>query len=93
MHIWWRKRDWHALLDAAGCARWRPFRHAATNVLTFDKIEETYRNLELPVNVCESAQDCIDNSDVVVIMHPDKDFSNLDFTDTDVIDLWGLLKE
>jgi UDPglucose 6-dehydrogenase len=63
------------------------------NVLTFDKIEETYRNLELPVNVCESAQDCIDNSDVVVIMHPDKDFSNLDFTDTDVIDLWGLLKE
>ena len=63
------------------------------NVFTFDKIEETYRNLELPVDICHSAQDCIDNSDVVVIMHPDRDFSNLDFTDTDVIDPWGLLKE
>tara|TARA_R100000458_G_C8260407_1_gene235977 strand:- start:166 stop:1398 length:1233 start_codon:yes stop_codon:yes gene_type:complete len=59
-------------------------------VYTYDKLEETNTNLNLPTRICGSAQECIDNSDVVVIMHPDKSFSNLNYGDTKVIDLWGI---
>ena len=60
------------------------------HVYTYDKLEETNTNLNLPTRICGSAQECIDNSDVVVIMHPDKSFSNLNYGDTKVIDLWGI---
>ena len=59
-------------------------------VYTYDKLEETNTNLNLPTRICGSAQECIDNSDVVVIMPPDKSFSNLNYGDTKVIDLWGI---
>lgn len=63
------------------------------DVYTYDKLEETHTNLNLPTRICDSAQECIDNSDVVVIMHPDKSFSNLNYGDTKVIDLWGIKEE
>jgi len=59
-------------------------------VYLFDKLEETYVNLGIKANVCKTAQECIDSSDVVVLMHPDKDFSRLNFENTKIIDLWGL---
>ena len=56
----------------------------------YDKLEEAYLNLGIDLNNCSTPQECVDNSDVVVIMHPDKDFSKLDFNNTEVIDLWGI---
>jgi UDP-glucose 6-dehydrogenase len=61
-------------------------------VYTYDKLGETHDNLQIKTNVCETAQQCIDNSDVVVIMHPDRDFSVLKYGDKKVIDLWGIVK-
>ena len=61
-------------------------------VYTYDKLDETHDNLQIKTSVCETAQQCIDNSDIVVIMHPDKDFSVLKYGDKKVIDLWGIVK-
>lgn len=60
------------------------------NVFVYDKLEETYDNLNMEVVNCSSAQECVNSSDVVVIMHPDKDFSNLNFDNVKLIDLWGI---
>ena len=54
-----------------------------------DKIQETFDNLEDDINQFDDPQECIDNSDVVVIMHPDKDYSNLNYKD--VVDYWGIV--
>jgi UDPglucose 6-dehydrogenase len=37
-------------------------------------------------------QSCIDNSDIVFILHYDKEFSLLNYTDKCVIDPWGLIQ-
>lgn len=58
----------------------------------YDKIEETYQNLGANINQFESAQECVYNSDIVVIMHPDSYFSNLDYSKTNVVDYWGVLR-
>jgi len=58
----------------------------------YDRIEETYQNLDVDINLFESAQECIHNSDIVVIMHPDRYFSNLEYGKTNVVDYWGVLK-
>ena len=58
----------------------------------YDRIEETYQNLDVDINLFESAQECIHNSDIVVIMHPDRYFSNLEYDKTNVVDYWGVLK-
>jgi len=58
----------------------------------YDRIEETYQNLDADINLFESAQECIHNSDIVVIMHPDRYFSNLEYGKTNVVDYWGVLK-
>ena len=62
------------------------------NVFLCDKLDETHDNLGLNTNACSTAQNCIDKSDVVVIMHPDEDFSNLNYQGKQVIDLWGINK-
>tara|TARA_R100000234_G_scaffold81297_1_gene51110 strand:- start:3669 stop:4895 length:1227 start_codon:yes stop_codon:yes gene_type:complete len=59
-------------------------------VNTYDKLKETHTNLSLNTVECVTAQDCIDKSDVVVIMHPDKDFSKLNYDNVELIDLWGV---
>ena len=58
----------------------------------YDSIAETYSNLDVIINECSSPQECIDISDVVVIMHPDKSFSSLNYTDKQVVDYWGIVK-
>jgi len=60
------------------------------DVYLYDKLEESYTNLGLDINQCETAQECIDQSDIVVLMHPDKDFSKLNYENVKVVDLWGL---
>lgn len=59
-------------------------------VNTYDKLEETYANLNLNTVEFASAQECIDKSDIVVIMHPDKDFANLNYDNVELVDLWGV---
>ena len=61
-------------------------------VFGYDKIEETFSNLDEDVVVCKNAQECIDSSDAIVIMHPDQDFSNLNYVNKKVVDPWGLLE-
>ncbi len=56
----------------------------------YDKIEETYDNLGIECTQYLEAQQCVDSSDLVVIMHPDKDFANLNFDNVEIIDLWGI---
>lgn len=58
----------------------------------YDKIRETFENLEDDIKKYDNPQECIDNSDTVVIMHPDNYYSNLDYIDTVVVDYWGVLK-
>ena len=36
-------------------------------------------------------EECIENSDVVILMHPDKRYSQFDFSDVEVVDYWGIL--
>jgi len=61
-------------------------------IYTYDKLEKTYNNFELETNICETAQECVNRSELVVIMHPDKDFANVDYGMVDVVDFWGVLK-
>jgi len=58
----------------------------------FDRIEESYQNLDVKINKFDSAQECIDSSEIVVIMHPDNYYSNLDYVNTFVVDYWGILE-
>lgn len=59
----------------------------------FDYIDETFENLELSdkILIHKTPQDCINNSDIVLIMHPDKRFSNLIFDDKIIVDYWGIV--
>lgn len=58
----------------------------------YDPIPETYTNLDMSISEFESAQMCVDNSDVLVIMHPDKAYNSLNYMDKKVIDYWGVIK-
>lgn len=58
----------------------------------YDSIAETYSNLDMNINEFSNPQECIDNSDVVVIMHPDKLFGDLNYGDKKVVDYWGIVK-
>jgi UDPglucose 6-dehydrogenase len=57
----------------------------------YDPISESYTNLDLNINTFSDPQECIDNSDVVVIMHPDKRYSELNYYDKEIIDYWGIV--
>ena len=63
---------------------------ADKTVYAYDPLEESYENLGCPINRSESAQECIDSSEVVILMHPDKSYKNLCYTQTEVVDVWGL---
>lgn len=58
----------------------------------YDSISETYSNLDMNINEFSNPQECIDNSDVVVIMHPDKLFVDLNYDNKKVVDYWGIVK-
>lgn len=57
-----------------------------------DFLPETFDNLDYRINAYKSVQKCIDDSDVVVIMHPDKKYKDFDFLNKTVVDFWGVLK-
>jgi len=57
----------------------------------YDPISESYINLDLNINTFSDPQECINNSDVVVIMHPDKRYSELNYYDKEIIDYWGIV--
>lgn len=59
-------------------------------VYTFDKMEEAHENLGLETDICNTAQECVNKSDVIVIMHPDKDFARLNYDNVQLVDLWGI---
>lgn len=48
--------------------------------------------LERNIYLYEDAQECVNKSDVVVIMHPDTSFKSLDFSNKKIVDNWGLIK-
>ncbi len=58
----------------------------------YDSISETYSNLDMSINEFSTPQECIDNSDVIVIMHPDKLFNGLNYVDKKVVDYWGIVR-
>jgi len=67
---------------------------AECNVFVYDEISQTYDNLNgilKSVIKCDSAENCVNKSDVVVIMHPNKNFASLDISNKKVIDLWGVV--
>jgi UDPglucose 6-dehydrogenase len=59
----------------------------------YDPISESYTNLDLDINTFSDPQECIDNSDIVVIMHPDKKYSKLNYYGKSIIDYWGIINE
>lgn len=61
-------------------------------VYCFDRLESSYNDCPKYINTCSSPQQCIDKVDTVIIMHPDKYFSKLEYKDTIVIDKWGIIQ-
>lgn len=66
------------------------------NIICHDFIFETYNNLRLfhntEVDISPNPQDCVNNSEIVVIMHPDKRYSDLDYSKVHVVDYWRIKK-
>ena len=63
-------------------------------VPNYDDLDETFKNLNSltgSVSRCETPQQCIDNCDVVVFMHPDKKYATLNVEGKSIIDNWGVL--
>lgn len=66
---------------------------SGVSVFAYDAIDETFINLNGlsdKITVCSSAQECIDSSEVVAIMHPDKQFSSLNVKNKNLVDFWGV---
>lgn len=59
-------------------------------ILTFDFISSVYDFDTSKLIVKNDPQDAIDNSDTVVLMHPDPRFKNLKLKNKKLIDPWGL---
>lgn len=57
-----------------------------------DFLSETFDNLDCSINCYKKVQSCIDESDVIVIMHPDKRYKEFNFSNKTIIDYWGVLK-
>ena len=63
-------------------------------IFVYDELEESISNLNGiadKVTVCNTAQQCVDRSDIVAIMHPDSKFSSLNVTNKNIIDYWGIV--
>ena len=61
-------------------------------VYTYDDIEETYNNLNGlgdSITKCHQAQECVDKSEIVVIMHPEKQYASLNIQKS-LVDFWGV---
>jgi UDPglucose 6-dehydrogenase len=63
-------------------------------VFVYDELPQTYDNLNGLLDFvikCDSAQQCVDKSDAIIIMHPNKSFASLDTSSKVFIDFWGVL--
>ena len=63
-------------------------------IFVYDELEESISNLNGladKVTVCNTAQQCVDESEITAIMHPDSKFSSLDVKDKVIIDYWGIV--
>ena len=63
-------------------------------VFVYDELEESISNLNGladKVTVCNTAQQCVDESEITAIMHPDSKFSSLNVTNKNIIDYWGIV--
>lgn len=66
----------------------------SSNIFVYDEIPQTYHNLNgilERVIKCDSAQNCVDKSDVIIVMHPNKNFASLDVTSKKLVDMWGVI--
>tara|TARA_B100001057_G_C22863127_1_gene955418 strand:- start:1423 stop:2667 length:1245 start_codon:yes stop_codon:yes gene_type:complete len=61
-------------------------------VHAYDFLSESLGDLEEEVCICQSAQECVDKTEVTILMHFDSRFSKLDFGEKDKVDVWGILK-
>ena len=62
-------------------------------IYAFDELDETFTNLNGAndhIRKCVSAQECVDKSDLVVFMHPDRKYVTLKLGEKDFIDNWGI---
>ena len=62
-------------------------------VCAYDPLEESFTNLNgdgEKIYQCVTAQECVDKSDIVAIMHPDKSLATLDVSKVSVVDYWGM---
>ena len=63
------------------------------NIYVYDDLDETFQNLNgvmTGIDRCRTAQECVDKSDVVVFMHPDKKYAILNIQNKSIIDNWGI---
>ena len=63
-------------------------------IFVYDELEESISNLNGladKVTVCNTAQQCVDESEITAIMHPDSKFSSLNVTNKNIIDYWGIV--
>ena len=58
-----------------------------------DNILETFQNIDTNATTYNSAQDCIKNSEIVILMHFDNCYKKLDYKNTKIIDPWGVLND
>ena len=64
------------------------------DIFVYDELEESISNLNGladKVTVCNTAQQCVDESEITAIMHPDSKFSSLDVKDKVIIDYCGIV--
>jgi UDPglucose 6-dehydrogenase len=59
-------------------------------VFIYDHLYQEIENLDQYCQVCLQPQECIDRSEVVILMHPGSDFSKLNYIGKTVIDPWGV---
>ena len=68
---------------------------ANKTIYCHDFLKETFENLKLfqgiTITACDEVQDCIDKSEVVIIMHPDKRYKNFNYSNVNVVDYWGVI--
>ena len=63
-------------------------------LFVYDELEESISNLNGladKITVCNTAQQCVDESEITAIMHPDSKFSSLDVKNKVIIDYWGIV--
>tara|TARA_Y100000015_G_scaffold18310_2_gene17708 strand:+ start:1914 stop:3152 length:1239 start_codon:yes stop_codon:yes gene_type:complete len=66
---------------------------AGVCVSAYDPLEESFTNLNGladSITQCATPQECVDKSDIIAIMHPDKSLAVLDVSNVSVVDYWGM---